>query len=96
MNKKYCKINGKKGGRPIVDKYMTAISIPGINTVILTEYQYKTLVDKYGGVLIKKALNILDEWLQTSPIGNKYKGKNNYAHFRSDGWVINMAKRLDC
>ena len=42
--------------------------------------------------LIKKALSILDSWLKTGGIASKkYVGKNNYAHFRSDGWVINTA-----
>ena len=83
--------NGKKGGRPKTNS-ITAISIPGITTVILTENQYDTLIEKYGFLLLEKALKILDEWLNSSPYAIKYKGKNNYAHFRSDGWVINEAK----
>lgn len=84
--------NGKKGGRPNKSSYITAFTIPGINTVILTENQYNTLIERYGAKLINTALNILEHWLISSPVGHKYKGKNNYAHFRSDGWVINTAK----
>ena len=85
-------LNGKKGGRPDGSKYVATFVIPDINLVILTEHQYNVLVKRYGLMLIKKALLILDEWLKTSPIGCRYKGKNNYAHFRADGWLINEAK----
>lgn len=87
-------INGKKGGRPNSCDYVTAIFIPEIDFVVLTEQQYNILIERYGLTLIKKALSIFDDWLQTSPIAYKYKGKNNYAHFRADGWVINLAKQL--
>ncbi len=83
--------NGRKGGRPKYDTNIKA-SIPDIKLVILTPAQYGSLVEKYGYKLLKKALSILEFWLETSPKGEKYRGKNNYAHFRSDGWVINMAK----
>ena len=96
-NNKYisCVNNGKKGGRPNVNKYISTFVIPEINTVILTEQQYDALLERYGSSLFHKALEILDEWLQTSPLGEKYKGKNNYAHFRNDGWVINTARMAD-
>lgn len=84
--------NGKKGGRPSLNDGITAVTISGINTVILTENQYYTLIKRFGKPIFEKALHILEEWLNTSYLGNKYKGKNNYAHFRSDGWVINEAK----
>ena len=83
--------NGQKGGRPrysINDK----IQIPDIEFVILTPDQYGSLLEKYGFELLKKAINILEDWLKTSPQAEKYRGKNNYAHFRADGWVINSAK----
>ena len=83
--------NGKKGGRPVYDKDLKA-EIPSINFVILTPKQYKTLLEKYGYKILVKALKILENWLITSPVGIKYQGKNNYGHFRSDGWVINLAK----
>ena len=86
--------NGKRGGRP-TSSSITAIHIPGINTVILTESQYNTLIEKYGVIILNKALQIFDKWLATSPYGEKYAGKNNYAHFRADGWVINAAKELN-
>lgn len=84
-------INGKKGGRPKIIN-SEAIKLPFIEIVILNSNQYNLLLDKYGYVLLKKALLILENWLKTSPKAEKYRGKNNYAHFRSDGWVINTAK----
>ena len=92
MKKKSFQINGEKGGRPKGDAYISTFVIPKFNLVILTEHQYNTLLSRYGKVLLEKALSIFQKWLATSPNGCKYKGKNNYAHFRSDGWVINEAK----
>lgn len=83
--------NGKKGGRPKYDKHIK-VSIPNIDLVILTPAQYGSLLEKYGYELFYKALQILEDWLKSSPEAEKYKGRNNYAHFRSDGWVINTAK----
>ena len=91
MSKNTSKRNGKKGGRPVSNNCIR-IEIPDIEFVILTSNQYFTLIKKYGEALLNKALQILEEWLKTSPKGTKYRGKNNYAHFRSDGWVINTAK----
>lgn len=84
-------LNGKKGGRPKSD-FKIRIELPEINLVILTPSQYNSLIEKYGYELIDKALKILEQWLSSSPKGEKYRGKNNYAHFRSDGWLINSAK----
>lgn len=85
--------NGKKGGRPSQDSTI-CIELPEINLVILTQTQYNSLVEKYGYMLIKKALMILDNWLETGGHASaKYVGKNNYGHFRSDGWLLNEAKR---
>ena len=87
-------INGKKGGRPKQDSKIR-IELPEIEFVILTPNQYSSLLERYGYELIKKALEILDSWLKTgSKDARKYKGKNNYAHFRSDGWVINTASMV--
>ncbi len=83
--------NGKKGGRPKYDSSIK-IDIPNINLVILTPRQYGSLVEKYGYELLHRAVCILEAWLKTSPQGEKYRGKNNYAHFRADGWLINSAK----
>lgn len=84
--------NGKKGGRPRHDSRI-CIELPDIDLVILTPTQYGSLLEKYGYDLLKKALLILDKWLKSgSKYAAKYVGKNNYAHFRSDGWVINEAK----
>lgn len=84
-------INGKKGGRPKQDSNIR-IELPDVEFVILTPNQYSSLLEKYGYELIRKALEILDSWLKTgSKESKKYKGKNNYAHFRSDGWLINTA-----
>lgn len=88
----FYKDNGKKGGRPKQDSKIY-IKIPEINLVHLTKPQYNTLVEKYGHELMSRALKILDGWLMSgSPLALKYVGKNNYAHFRSDGWVINEAR----
>lgn len=85
------KYNGKKGGRPKQDSKIR-IELPAIELVILTPNQYNSLLEKYGYELIEKALKILDSWLKKgSKASLRYKGKNNYAHFRSDGWVINTA-----
>ena len=87
------KNNGKKGGRPKQDSKIR-IELPDIDLVILTPNQYSSLLEKYGYELLRKALFILDEWLSRgSKDSRRYVGKNNYAHFRSDGWVVNEAKR---
>ena len=89
----FYKDNGKKGGRPKQDSKIY-IQIPDIKLVHLTKPQYNTLVEKYGHELISRAIKILDNWLMSgSPYASKYIGKNNYAHFRIDGWVINEASR---
>ena len=88
-----CRQNGLKGGRPKQDSTIR-IELPDIDLVILTPSQYGSLLEKYGYDLLKKALVILDEWLLSGgKASQKYVGKNNYAHFRSDGWVVNEAKR---
>lgn len=85
------KHNGRKGGRPMQDKQIY-IKIPEIKLVNLTYHQYETLLNRYGKKIITKAISLLDDWLRSgSPSAVKYIGKNNYAHFRSDGWVINEA-----
>lgn len=85
-------LNGQKGGRPKAD-ISIKVELPSVEVVILTPSQYSKLVQKYGNDLITKALYILDAWLQSgSREAEKYVGKNNYAHFRSDGWLINTAK----
>lgn len=84
------RLNGKKGGRPKQDSEIRIV-LPDINLVILTPSQYGNLLEKYGYKLMRKSLFILDKWLKSG--GHKYAGKNNYAHFRSDGWLINEAAR---
>ena len=91
LPKKASKKNGKKGGRPNYDN-IKKLELPNITLVILTQNQYNTLLEKYGYKIINKALIILEQWLKTSPSAEKYRGKNNYGHFRADGWVINSAK----
>ena len=83
--------NGYKGGRPVYDSD-EKIFLEDFNLVILTPNQYGNLLEKYGYSLFYKALSILNDWLQCSPEGEKHRGKNNYAYFRIDGWVINSAK----
>ena len=87
-------LNGRKGGRPKSD-LKVRIEIPDINLVILTPKQYNSLIERYGYELLNKARKILENWLSKSPEGEKFRGKNNYAHFRTDGWVINMAREKD-
>ena len=87
------KKNGQKGGRPRQDSSIR-IEIPEIDLVILTPTQYGSLLEKYGYDLLRKSLVILDKWLKSGgKYATKHVGKNNYAHFRSDGWVVNEAKR---
>ena len=87
------KLNGQKGGRPKQDSTIR-IELPDIELVILTPTQYGSLLEKYGYNLLRRALFILDEWLlRGGKASQKYVGKNHYAHFRSDGWVVNEAKR---
>lgn len=87
-----CINNGKKGGRPKQDSKIR-IELPDIELVILTPNQYSSLLEKYGYELLRKAIIILDNWLKSGgKPAEKYVGKNNYAHFRTDGWVINSAK----
>ena len=86
------RINGKKGGRPKQDSKIR-IELPEIDLVILTPSQYGSLLEKYGYDLLRKSLLILDSWLKSgSKPSCQYIGKNNYAHFRSDGWVVNTAR----
>lgn len=89
----YCTYNGQKGGRPKQDSN-SYITLPDVNLVMLTDEQYNTLLEKYGVKILNTALKIFDNWLLRGGIAFKYIGKNNYAHFRSDGWVINEAKRM--
>lgn len=87
------KINGQKGGRPKQDSTIR-IELQDIDMVILTPTQYGSLLEKYGYELLRKSLFILDNWLKSGgKLSSRYVGKNNYAHFRSDGWVVNEAKR---
>lgn len=88
------KRNGKKGGRPKSNTYNTTFKVPGFGKIILTEKQYYLLIERYGDSLLEQALSILESWLSTSYAGDKYLGKNNYAHFRSDGWLINEARHI--
>ena len=86
------RLNGLKGGRPKQDSSIH-INLPNIDLVILTPTQYSLLVEKYGYDLLKIAIKILDTWLKgKTKEACKYIGKNNYGHFRSDGWVINEAR----
>lgn len=84
--------NGKKGGRPRQDSKIR-IELPNVELVILTPEQYGLLLSKYGEELLTKAIFILENWFKGGgKYSKKYVGRNNYAHFRSDGWVINEAR----
>lgn len=88
------KYNGRKGGRPKPDSEIR-IELPEINLVVLTPNQYNSLLEKYGYELLRNALLILDKWLLSgSRPAEKHIGRNNYAHFRSDGWLLNEAKKI--
>lgn len=87
-------VNGKKGGRRKQDEQIY-IKIPNITLVNLTSQQYEVLIKRYGNEIITKAISILDDWLRSgSSSAEKYIGKNNYSHFRKDGWVINEAMKF--
>ncbi len=91
MRKKYASAkNGKKGGRKSYNNENRTAYIPETSLIILTDNQYCTLIERYGKELFSKALNILENWLKNNP-KKICLGKNNYAYFREDGWVINTA-----
>ena len=95
FKKKNCfhKNNGLKGGRPKQDSEIY-IKIPNIKLVNITSKQYETLLNRYEDKILQKALLILDNWLcSKSPYSEKYIGRNHYALFRRDGWIINEAIR---
>ena len=92
MNEKTSRKNGKKGGRPV---YCPTIKfeIPGFQYVILTPKQYDSLLQRYGYELLLNALGVFEAWiLSGSQSARKTIGKNNYAYFRKDGWIINTAR----
>ena len=61
--------------------------------VNLTKEQYEKLTFKYGHIFINKAIEILNNWLKrNTKYSKKCLNKNNYNHFRKDGWVINETK----
>lgn len=81
-------INKKRKGRKI---YSTkdSIDLTNASNVNLTEKQYKKLQAIYGKEFIDRAILILNVWLsKKSKEAKKYIGKNNYAHFRKDSWLI--------
>ena len=88
-------MNGKKGGRPKPDTEDCYRACECKN-VTLSYKQYLTLLTRYGENLLTLSIKILENWLQNNPAGYKYRGKNNYAFFRADGWLINTAKRICC
>jgi len=93
MQKERSMENGKMGGRPKCSKE-NFYKIPNTKFVILTFSQYEKLLNKYGKIVFEKAIELLENWLSSSPSAQKYRGKNNYGHFRSDGWVINSALNI--
>ncbi|MCQ2738746.1 MAG: hypothetical protein MJ237_00805 [bacterium] len=89
----FYKDNGKKGGRPKQDPNIY-IKLPNINLVTLTPIQYETLLKKYDKELVQTALFVLEQTLLSDCFfSKKYANKNHYALFRSDGRLINYAKR---
>lgn len=91
-NKRYK--NGCKGGRPKDDDSPRKDFGEDINTVILTESQWERIVAKRGEKLALKMVKVFDDWLSVGGANAKqYIGKNNYGHFKADGWVLNEAKK---
>ena len=87
LKSKFCVAQKRKGRK--VYSLKDSVSITNINHVNLTENQYKKLQIKYGKEFIDKAISILDIWLgRKTKEAKKYIGKNNYAHFRKDSWLI--------
>lgn len=86
--------NGCTGGRP-KDEDSPRKNLDGIELTNLTETQYQKLCEKHGETLTNKAIELFEDWLQR---GNKtakgYIGKNHYAHFKTDHWTIQEAKKL--
>lgn len=71
------------------------IKIDDALNVHLTEDQLKRLNNRFGVLLIKNAIKILDMWLQRkSSRAKKYLNKNSYPQFRADSWLIKAAKQL--
>lgn len=94
-NKRYR--NGCKGGRP-TDEDSPRKVIEGIELVNLTETQFDRLVIKFGEDLILRAIQKLENWLETgvSGISKPAKnaiGKNHYCYFKKDKWIIIEAKK---
>lgn len=72
------------------------MQLEDVKCVHLVEEDYTKLCDKYGRNVIDTGIKILDGWLSLGGAKAKsYLGKNynHIGHFRSDGWVINEAKR---
>ena len=91
-NKRYK--NGCKGGRP-KDEDSPRKIFEDYETVILTESQWEKIVAKRGEELALAMVKILDNWLSLNgTTAKQYVGKNNYGHFKGDGWVLNEAKKL--
>lgn len=91
-NKRY--VNGCKGGRP-KDEDSPRKIFEDYETVILTESQWEKIVAKRGEELALAMVKILDNWLSLNgTTAKQYVGKNNYGHFKGDGWVLNEAKKL--
>ena len=81
-------INRKRRGRKKIS-IKKSIKITNAPYVNLTEEQIAKLNYKYGTLFIKKAIEILNNWLkENTKESKKYINKNNYGHFRSDSWLI--------
>lgn len=68
------------------------VNLDGIELVRLTENQYQKLVELYGEDVTIEAIKILEKWFaKKGKVQKGYIGRNNYGHFRKDGWVIPAA-----
>lgn len=91
-NKRYK--NGCKGGRP-KDEDSPKKDFDEDCLVTLTENQWERIVAKRGEKLAIKMVEVLDDWLSIGGTNAKqYIGRNNYGHFKSDGWVFQTAKKI--
>lgn len=92
-NKRYK--NGCKGGRPKDEESPRKDFGEDIENVTLTESQWERIVAKRGEKLAYQMVKVLEEWLAIGgATAKQYIGKNNYGHFKSDGWVYQEAKKI--
>lgn len=69
--------------------------IKKFGNVLLTEKQYKKLIETYGEDLTTFAIQLLNEKILTNKYDrNLYYAKNHYQYFRKDSKIINFALEM--